>query len=77
MNREPAAIVASVTGAATAIIALVVAFGLDLTADQQTAILGVVAVAAPLIAGVVIRSKVFAPATVADIVSTRTGGDVS
>lgn len=77
MNREPATIIASITGAATAIIALVVAFGLDLSTDQQTAILGVVAVAAPLIAGVVIRSKVFAPATVADIVSTRADGDLS
>jgi hypothetical protein len=67
MNREPAAIVASITGAAVAIIALVVSFGLDISNDQQSAILGVVAVVAPLVAGLVIRGKVFAPATVARV----------
>ena len=64
MNREPVAIIGAVTAAATAILALVVAFGLDVSPDQQAAILGVVAVLAPLTATLVTRSWVYAPATV-------------
>lgn len=69
MSTEPATIVGSITAAATAIIALLVAFGMDLTQDQQNAILGVVAVAAPVIAAVIIRGKVYAPKTVQEQVN--------
>ena len=48
-STEPVFTVASITAGVTAIIALGVAFGLDLSQQQQTAILGVVAVVAPLI----------------------------
>lgn len=58
MNREPALTVGTVTAAVTAVLALLVAFGLDLTDDQRNAILGVVAVLAPLVATVVTRGKV-------------------
>lgn len=58
MKNEPLITVASITAAATAVIGLLVSFGLDLTGDQQTAILGVVAVVAPLIVAAVTRSKV-------------------
>jgi hypothetical protein len=58
MRREPLLSVATLTGAATAIIALLVAFGVDFTDDQQAAILGVVAVAAPLVVGFAARSRV-------------------
>ena len=69
MNREPVAIIGAVTAAATAILALVVAFGLDVSPDQQAAILGVVAVLAPLTATLVTRSWVYAPATVERLAS--------
>lgn len=58
MTREPLVTVGTITGAVTAIIALLVAFGLDLSAEQQTAILGVVAVAAPFVVAAATRSKV-------------------
>ena len=58
MTNEPLLTVASVTAAATAIIGLLVAFGLELSGEQQTAILGVVAVVAPVVVGVVARRKV-------------------
>ena len=64
MKTEPAAIVGTVTAVVAAIIALLVAFGLDISQDKQVAILGVVTVVTPLIASLVIRGKVFAPATV-------------
>lgn len=69
MATEPATIVGTITAAATAVIALLVAFGLDLSDEQQQAILGVVAVAAPVIAAVVIRGKVYAPKTAQEVVN--------
>ena len=65
MNREPLITAATITAAVTAVITLLVAFGVPLTPEQQTAILGVVAVAGPLVVGIVARSKVAAWATVA------------
>lgn len=58
MTREPLVTVGTITGAVTAVIALLVAFGFDLTAEQQTAILAVVAVAAPFVVAAATRSKV-------------------
>lgn len=48
-SHEPVLTVASITAGVTAIIGLLVAFGLDLTEEQRTAILSIVAVVAPLI----------------------------
>ena len=48
-TTEPVISTATVTSAVTALIALGVAFGLPITDQQQVAILGVVAVAAPLV----------------------------
>ena len=64
-SSEPLFGIASMTAVATALIALLVAFGLPISADQQTAILGVVAVLAPLVVAVAGRSRVYSPATVA------------
>ncbi len=63
MNEQPAAIVGTITAAVAALIALFVAFGVELTPDQQAAILSVAAVAAPLIAALFIRRRVYSPAT--------------
>ena len=57
-TSEPVITVATITAAVSAIIALLVAFGLDLSDDQRNAILGVVAVAAPIIAGALARGYV-------------------
>lgn len=61
---EPLLTVGSITAGVAALIALVTAFGLDLSVEQQTAILGVVAVLAPLVVAAVGRSRVYSPATV-------------
>lgn len=53
--REPLWSVAGLTAAATAVIALLVAFGVPLTEEQQVAILGVVAVFGPLFVAVAAR----------------------
>ena len=67
MRTEPARIVGLITAAVAAVLVLLVEFGIDITEGQQTAIQGFVAVIAPLIAGVIIREQVYAPATVEKI----------
>jgi hypothetical protein len=58
MKNEPAVAVGTITAVVTALLALLTAFGLSLSADQTAAILGVVAVLGPLVAAFVTRSKV-------------------
>lgn len=58
MTSEPVLTVASITALATAVLGALVAFGVNLTEAQTTAVLGVVAVAAPLVVGLVARRKV-------------------
>jgi len=55
---EPLWTVAGITAAVTAVLGLLTAFGVDLTKEQITAILGVAAVAAPLIVAWLSRGKV-------------------
>ncbi len=40
------------------VVALVIAFGVDLTNEQQAAIVGLTNVVAPLLAAVIVRAKV-------------------
>lgn len=68
MKREPATIIGAITAVVSAVLALLVAFGMDVSEDQQAAILGVVAAVAPLVAGVLIRSKVWSPASVDKVI---------
>lgn len=63
MSTEPAAIIGAITGLVTAVLALIVAFGIDLDTSQQAAILGLVAALAPIIAGIITRQAVFSPQT--------------
>ena len=63
-NTEPATLTGTITSGVAAIITLLVAFGLELSEEQTVAIMGVVAVAAPIIQGIVTRGQVYAPSTV-------------
>lgn len=58
MKNEPAITVASITAVVAAIIGALVAFGVNLSDDQQKAILALVAVVGPVVAGLVTRRKV-------------------
>jgi hypothetical protein len=58
MNNEPLITVGTVTAAVTALLAAAVAFGLDLTDEQTTAVLAVVAVLAPFVVAFTARGKV-------------------
>ena len=58
MSSEPLVTVASITAGVAAIIALLVSFGIPVTPEQQTAILGVVAVVAPVVVALVARGRV-------------------
>lgn len=58
MNREPVLSIAGLLAAVSAVITVLVAFGLDLTEAQSTAVLGAVAALAPLVAALVARRRV-------------------
>ncbi|MFF0721357.1 hypothetical protein [Micromonospora sp. NPDC003816] len=64
-STEPVMSAGAITAAVTAVLTLLVAFGLDLTEGQTTAILGVVAVVGPIVAAWWGRRSAYAPATVA------------
>ena len=66
MKYEPLISVSSIVAGATAIVALLVAFGVPLTQDQKVAILGLVGVLAPVIVALVTRGKVTPNAAVVE-----------
>lgn len=57
-TREPLVTNSSIIAIVTAVLALVVAFGLELSQDQQVAILGVTATVVPVILALVTRGQV-------------------
>lgn len=71
--EEPLLNVGVLTATATAVLALLVSFGLPISDTQQTAILGVVAVAAPILVAALGRARVYAPATVRRLLTLRRG----
>lgn len=66
MKYEPLISISSIVAGATAIIALMVAFGVPLTEDQKVAILGFVGVLAPVIVALVTRGRVTPNAAVVE-----------
>lgn len=58
MNREPLVTAATITGLIAAVIALIVAFGIDVSQEQTAAILGLAAIVAPLVVAATTRGKV-------------------
>jgi hypothetical protein len=58
VKREPLRTVSAVVSIVGALLSLAVAFGLDLTKDQQAAILGVATVVAPVVIALVVRPRV-------------------
>ena len=58
MRNEPVVTAAGVSAVITAAIALLVAFGVHVTANQSAAIVGFVGVVAPLVLAVVARARV-------------------
>lgn len=58
MTREPLLSAAGITAAVSAALGLLAVFGFNLSADQTTAILAVVAVLAPIAVGLWSRRKV-------------------
>ena len=66
MKYEPLISISSIVAGATAVIALLVAFGVPLNQDQKVAILGLVGVIAPVIVALVTRGKVTPNAAVVE-----------
>lgn len=74
MDREPVVTVAWIGSAVAAVLTLLVAFGVDMTKEQTAAVLGLVAVAAPVVAGYVARRWAYAPATMREITASPPPG---
>lgn len=55
MDREPIVTVATITGIVSAVIALLVAFGVSFNEQQTTAIMGIVGVLAPFVVAFIAR----------------------
>jgi hypothetical protein len=70
-STEPLWSVGAITAVVTAGLALLVSFGVPLSDDQQSAILGFLAAFAPLAVAALGRSKVYAPATVSRLLNQR------
>jgi len=66
VNKEPATIIAAVTALVTAILGLLVAYGVPISEDQRNAILGTLAATCTviLVMGPVIRQYVWSPNSV-------------
>lgn len=77
MKREPAVTVAAITAAASAIITLLIAFGVPMSEAQSQAILGVVAVLAPIVVGLIARGMVTPAQTVVALEDRGTGRTVA
>lgn len=69
MDKEPVVTVSTLTAVVAAVLALIAAFGVDLTQAQTVAILGLDAVLAPLVVGFVARRWAYSPATVRTILT--------
>ena len=75
MKTEPLVTLASITAGATALLGLLVAFGVPLTEGQQVAVLAVVAVAAPFVVALAGRGQVTPNASVVELaLPTNTPG---
>lgn len=74
MQTEPAAIIGAISMAVASVLSLLVAFGLNITEEQQVAILAVVASVGPLVVALLIRPKVVSPATADQAVADAAGG---
>lgn len=69
MNEKPLLTSATITGGVAAVITLAVAFGLEVTAEQTAAILGVVGIAAPFVVWRAATNQVTANAKVVEKVT--------
>lgn len=70
-STNPALTVGVIGAAVGAVLTLLIAFGVDLTEDQTTAILGVVSTVGPILLAVITREQVYAPATVARLLRAK------
>lgn len=70
-SAQPLLSVGTITAVGSALIAALVAFGLKISDDQQSAVLAVIGVLAPIVVALWGRRKVYAPATVARLLAAR------
>lgn len=64
LSTEPVITLTAIYGVVGALLALLIAFGINIDPDKRDAILGVIGVVFPIVAALHIRSIVFSPHTV-------------
>ena len=72
-SKEPALKIGTITMATTAVLALALEFGLDLTDNQQATILAAAVILVPLAQAAWTRRKVWSPAKVAELLHRERG----
>ena len=65
--KEPAVIIGAIIALVSSLLALVTAFGLDLTQEQTGAAMAFVGAVLALVQGLTTRQQVYAPATVDEL----------
>ena len=73
MRSDPSGVAGTAGAIVAAVVTLLVAFGVDLTPPQVQAILGLVAVAGPLVVAAVVRRHAWTPDSVARLTYRLTG----
>ena len=68
LASEPARLIGLITAAVSSVLALLVALGLPISEELTIAILGLIGGLGPIVAGVLIRARVYAPDTVENLV---------
>lgn len=71
MKSEPTITITTITTLVSAVFVLLVAFGLDISSDQQTAILAIIGSVYPVVTALWVRKSVYAPDTVQQIKATE------
>lgn len=73
MTDDPSALWGSIAATVGALLALFVAFGVDLTEDQITAILGLFSAVGPLVTALLIARRAWKPSSVKRAVAEAAG----
>lgn len=74
MQKEPARIITAIVGAVEAILVAAIAFGVDITPEQLSAVTAALLAVGGLVQAALIRARVFSPETVEEIARNVAAG---
>lgn len=74
MQREPARIITAIVGAVEAVLVAAIAFGVDITPEQLSAVTAALLAVGGTVQAILIRARVFAPSTVEEVARNVAAG---